>query len=90
MLRGIRGYPLLAGAVPLESFLFDSVARGLDVTSLEGRARMSKLAQIERPLSECGVLLRRGFAVFERTGGEQDVVQFDLAANLLGLGQRSG
>lgn len=35
---------LLAGAVPLESFLFDSVARGLDVTSLEGRARMSKLA----------------------------------------------
>jgi DNA primase len=35
---------LLAAAVPLESFLFESVAQGLDLTSLEGRARMSKLA----------------------------------------------
>ncbi|MCB1842188.1 MAG: DNA primase [Halioglobus sp.] len=35
---------LLAGAVPLETFLFDSVAQGLDMGSLDGRARMSKLA----------------------------------------------
>ena len=35
---------MLDRAVPLESFLFDSVSRGLDISSLEGRARMSKLA----------------------------------------------
>ncbi len=35
---------MLDSAVPLENFLFDSVARGLDMASLEGRARMSKLA----------------------------------------------
>jgi len=31
-------------AVPLEDFLFDAVADGLDVQSMEGRARLSKLA----------------------------------------------
>jgi DNA primase len=35
---------LLNEAMPLENFLFESVARGLDMTKLEGRARMSKLA----------------------------------------------
>src|SRR6056297_298824 len=35
---------MLDSAVPLENFLFDSVPRGLDMASLEGRARMSKLA----------------------------------------------
>ncbi|RLA42870.1 MAG: DNA primase, partial [Gammaproteobacteria bacterium] len=31
-------------AMPLENFLFESVAQGLDITKLDGRARMSKLA----------------------------------------------
>ena len=35
---------LLGEAVPLETFLFESVAQGLDISSLDGRARMSKLA----------------------------------------------
>jgi DNA primase len=35
---------LLRDAVPLETFLFDSVAEGLDTDSLDGRARLSKLA----------------------------------------------
>ena len=35
---------LLAGATPLETFLFESMARGLDTSNLDGRARLSKLA----------------------------------------------
>jgi DNA primase len=35
---------LLDEAMPLENFLFESVAKGLDITKLDGRARMSKLA----------------------------------------------
>lgn len=35
---------LVGGAQPLEDFLFDSVAQGLDTGSLDGRARLSKLA----------------------------------------------
>ncbi|RLA51109.1 MAG: DNA primase [Gammaproteobacteria bacterium] len=35
---------LLDEAMPLENFLFESVAQGLDITRLDGRARMSKLA----------------------------------------------
>lgn len=35
---------LLSEAVPLENFLFDAVSKGLDISSLDGRARMSKLA----------------------------------------------
>jgi len=31
-------------AVPLEDFLFDAVADGIDIQSMEGRARLSKLA----------------------------------------------
>lgn len=31
-------------AVPLEDFLFDAVSEGIDVQSMEGRARLSKLA----------------------------------------------
>jgi len=34
----------IATAVPLEQFLFDSVAEGLDTSSLDGKARLSKLA----------------------------------------------
>jgi DNA primase len=35
---------LLRGATPLETFLFDSVSEGIDTSSLDGRARLSKLA----------------------------------------------
>ncbi|GAB5452582.1 MAG: DNA primase [Halioglobus sp.] len=35
---------LMAGALPLENFLFDTVSNGLNMDSLDGRARMSKLA----------------------------------------------
>ena len=35
---------LLQGATPLETFLFDSVSEGIDTSSLDGRARLSKLA----------------------------------------------
>jgi DNA primase len=62
---------LLASAVPLESFLFDSVAKGLDINSLEGRARMSKLAlPYIRQLPE-GVFRQLMFqALADRTGLE--------------------
>ena len=35
---------LLAAATPLEIFLFESVSESLDIASLDGRARLSKLA----------------------------------------------
>ncbi len=62
---------LLSKAVPLETFLFESVAQGLDITSLDGRARMSKLAlPYIRQLPE-GVYRQLMFqALAERTGLE--------------------
>lgn len=62
---------LLGEAVPLETFLFESVARGLDIASLEGRARMSKLAlPYIRQLPE-GVYRQLMFqSLAERTGLE--------------------
>ena len=35
---------LLGNALPLETFLFESVSEGLDTDTLDGRARLSKLA----------------------------------------------
>ncbi|MCP5128955.1 MAG: DNA primase [Pseudomonadales bacterium] len=35
---------LVRGAMPLEHFLFESVAQGLDTDSMDGKARLSKLA----------------------------------------------
>ncbi|MFT7223477.1 MAG: DNA primase [Cellvibrionaceae bacterium] len=35
---------LIEGATPLESFLFEELGRGFDVQSIEGRARLCKLA----------------------------------------------
>lgn len=35
---------LVSAAMPLETFLFESMADGLDMESMDGRARMSKLA----------------------------------------------
>ena len=62
---------LLAQAVPLENFLFDSVAQGLDLNSLDGRARMSKQAlPLIRQLPE-GVYRQLMFqSLAERTGLE--------------------
>jgi len=62
---------LLSKAVPLDTFLFDAVAQGLDITSLDGRARMSKLAlPYIRQLPE-GVYRQLMFqALAERTGLE--------------------
>ncbi len=62
---------LLGDAVPLETFLFESVAQGLDLTSMDGRARMSKMAlPYIRQLPE-GVYRQLMFqALAERTGLE--------------------
>lgn len=62
---------MLSNAVPLETFLFDSAARGLDLASLDGRARMSKQAlPYIRQLPE-GVYRQLMFkALAERTGLE--------------------
>jgi DNA primase len=62
---------LMSEAVPLETFLFDSVTQGLDITSLDGRARMTKLAlPYIRQLPE-GVYRQLMFqALAERTGLE--------------------
>ena len=62
---------LLGHAVPLETFLFESVAQGLDIASLDGRARMSKQAlPYIRQLPE-GVYRQLMFqALAERTGLE--------------------
>jgi DNA primase len=62
---------LLSKAVPLETFLFDAVAQGLDLASLDGRARMSKLAlPYVRQLPE-GVYRQLMFqALAQRTGLE--------------------
>ena len=35
---------LMADALPLETFLFESLAQGLDTSTLDGKARLSKLA----------------------------------------------
>jgi DNA primase len=62
---------LLDAAVPLETFLFESMSRGLDTDSLDGRARMSKLALPHiRRLPE-GVYRQLMFqALADRTGLE--------------------
>ncbi|KAA1192022.1 DNA primase [Pseudohalioglobus sediminis] len=62
---------LLQEAQPLETFLFDSMAEGLDTNSLDGRARLSKLAlPYIRQLPD-GVYRQLMFqALAERTGLE--------------------
>ncbi len=60
---------LLETATPLETFLFDSVAEGIDTGSMDGRARLSKLAlPYLRKLPE-GIYRELMFqALAERTG----------------------
>jgi DNA primase len=62
---------LLENATPLETFLFDSLAANLDTSSLDGRARLSKLAlPYIRQLPE-GVFRQLMFQdLAERTGLE--------------------
>jgi DNA primase len=62
---------LLEAATPLEDFLFESVGKGLDTSTLEGRARLSKLAlPYIRQLPE-GVFRQLMFqALADRTGLE--------------------
>ena len=60
---------LVANAMPLEQFLFESVAQGLDTSSMDGKARLSKLAlPFLRQLPE-GVYRQLMFqALAQRTG----------------------
>lgn len=60
---------LVSNAMPLEEFLFESVAQGLDTNSMDGKARMSKLALPHlRQLPE-GVYRQLMFqALAQRTG----------------------
>ena len=63
---------LLGQAMPLEQFLFESVAAGLDTNSMDGKARLSKLAlPYIRQFPE-GVYRQLMFqALAERTGLDQ-------------------
>lgn len=60
---------LLDNATPLETFLFDSLAEGIDISSMDGRARLSKKAlPYLRTLPE-GIYRQLMFqALAERTG----------------------
>ncbi|TDG11635.1 DNA primase [Seongchinamella unica] len=73
---------LLAGATPLDTFLFDAMAEGLDTSTLDGRARLSKLAlPYIRQMPE-GVFRQLMFkALAERTGLELDsLMRLEIAA----------
>jgi DNA primase len=62
---------LVAKAMPLETFLFESMAQGLDMESMDGRARMSKLAAPLLQQLPNGVYRQLMFtALAERTGLE--------------------
>ena len=62
---------LMAAATPLETFLFESLSEGIDIDSMDGRARLSKLAlPYIRELPE-GVFRQLMFsALAQRTGLE--------------------
>ena len=60
---------LIANATPLESFLFDNLAEGLDTSTLDGKARLSKLAAPLLQKIPAGVYRELMFgALAERTG----------------------
>lgn len=73
---------LLAGATPLDTFLFDAMAEGLDVSSLDGRARMSKLVLPHIRQMPEGVFKQLMFqALAERTGLElESLMRLEVAA----------
>jgi len=73
---------LVASATPLEQFLFESVGRGLDTSSMDGKARLSKLAlPLLRQLPE-GVYRQLMFqALAQRTGLDlASLMQLEAAA----------
>lgn len=62
---------LIQGAMPLETFLFESAADGLDISNLDGRARLSKLALPYIRQMPDGVFKQLMFqSLAERTGLE--------------------
>jgi DNA primase len=62
---------LVANAKPLENFLFESLGEGLDLESMDGRARLSKLAAPLLQKIPTGVYRQLMFnALAERTGIE--------------------
>ena len=64
-------WSLVADATPLETFLFDSLSEGLDLESMDGRARLSKLAAPLLQTLPDGVYRRLMFSdLAERTGLE--------------------
>ncbi|RLQ21199.1 DNA primase [Seongchinamella sediminis] len=73
---------LLAGATPLDTFLFDALAEGLDTSNLDGRARLSKLALPHIRQMPEGVFKQLMFqALAERTGLElESLMRLEVAA----------
>jgi len=73
---------LMAQAVPLEEFLFDAVSDGLDTSSLDGRARMSKAALPYIRLLPEGIFRQLMYqALAERTGLElHSLMQLEVPA----------
>ena len=67
---------LVQTATPLEQFLFDSLGEGLALDSMDGRARLSKLAAPMLAKIPAGVYKQLMFqALAERTGLEADALQ---------------
>jgi len=84
-------HTLLGQAMPLENFLFESVAQGLDTSSLDGRARVSKLAlPYIRQMPE-GVFRQLMFqALADRTGLElNSLMQLEASLEPPPVGARS-
>ena len=67
---------LVENATPLEQFLFDSLGKGLDLASMDGRARLSKLATPMLTKIPAGVYKQLMFkALAERTGLDASTLQ---------------
>lgn len=67
---------LIQKGAPLEEFFFDALSEGLDITTMEGRARLSKLAaplMNQLPKSVYRELMFELLA--QRTGLSQDILQ---------------
>jgi len=66
---------LVAGATPLEDYLFDSVGKGLDLGTMDGKARLSKLAAPLLNKLPTGVYRQLMYqALAERTGLETEAL----------------
>ena len=66
----------LQSALPLEDFFFDAIAEGIDTRTMEGRARMSKLAAPLLHQLPNGIYRELMFeALAQRTGLSLDILQ---------------